>query len=130
MIKTYKGLKSKADKLFSEVIRSIGYCESCLRTKDEVQLQCAHICSRRFNATRCDTRNAYSLCARCHRYYTDHPREFSHFITRTWAQEYYDTVHTKTDPANVEKVDWNERIEWLKRIKNNELTLKEARELE
>lgn len=124
-VKRYKGTKAKADKLFSEVIRSIGYCESCGSSD---WLQCAHINSRRFNATRCDTRNAFSLCASCHRKYTDFPREFSRFITTTWAQRYYDDMYQKSRTAT--KVDWNERIEFLTRIKKGEITLSEAREME
>lgn len=124
-VKTYKGKKAKADKLFSEIIRSIGYCESCGGNN---WLQCAHINSRRFNSTRCDTRNAFSLCASCHRKYTDFPREFSHFITTTWAQKYYDDMYQKSRTAT--KVDWQERIDFLTRIKQGELTLEEAREME
>lgn len=124
-VKRYKGTKAKADKLFSEVIRSIGYCESC---GSEKWLQCAHINSRRFNATRCDTRNAFSLCASCHRKYTDFPREFSRFITTTWAQSYYDDMYQKSRTAT--KVDWDERIEFLTRIKKGEITLDEARRQE
>lgn len=132
-VKTYKGLKAKADKLFSEVIRSVGYCEA--QGHDNVncspQLQCMHIISRRFNATRCDTRNAFSGCAAHHRFYTDHPRQFSRFITNTWAQEHYDHIYDKSrDSSAGKRVDWNERIEFLTRIKNQELTLQQARDME
>jgi hypothetical protein len=132
-IKTYKGLKAKADKLFSEVIRSTGYCEA--QGFDGVQcsnqLQTMHIISRRFNATRCDTRNAFSGCAAHHRFYTDHPRQFSRFITETWAQEYYDHVYGKSrDPSAGKKVEWEERIDFLTRIKSNEITLQQARDQE
>jgi len=124
-LKTYKGLKAKADKLYSEVIRSVGYCESCNGTH---YLQTAHINSRRFNATRCDTRNAYCLCAKCHRFYTDHPREFSKFITETWHQKVYEEVFRKSRTPT--KVDWQERVDFLTRIKKGELTLNQAREME
>ena len=127
-IKRYKGAKAKADKLFSEVIRSIGRCEDCGSTR---YLQCAHIISRRFNSTRCDTRNAFSLCASCHRKYTDFPREFSKFITRTWAQDYYDFILVKArDPKAGKYVDWDERIEFLTKIKTGEMTLGQARDRE
>lgn len=129
-LKTYKGAKAKADKLFSEAIRSVGYCEAegygdkpCTP-----QLQCMHIISRRFNSTRTDTRNGMAGCAAHHRYFTDHPREFSHFITDTWASQYYDQIYAKSQIS--QKIDWQARIDLLKRIKSGELSLTEARESE
>lgn len=132
-VKTYKGAKAKADKLFSEVIRSVGYCEA--EHWDEVrcspQLQTMHIVSRKYSATRCDTRNAIAGCAAHHRYFTDHPRQFSRFITTSPVQPYYETVwRNSRDSALGKKVDWNERVEFLLRVKNNEITLAEAREME
>jgi hypothetical protein len=127
-VRRYKGLKSKADKLFSEIIRSVGYCEAEGLGKCSYQLQCAHIISRRYNAVRTDTRNAFSLCAGHHRHYTDHPREFSRFITGTWANKYYDSIYAKSQ--TYQKVDWQERIDFLNRVKSGELSLSEARELE
>lgn len=129
-VKTYKGLKAKADKLFSEIVRSTGYCEAenYNHVKCSQQLQCMHINSRRYNATRCDTRNAFSGCAAHHRFFTDHPREFSRFITTTWAADHYDQMYQASRIAT--KVDWNERITFLERIKKGEITLNEARNLE
>jgi hypothetical protein len=130
-LKTYRGDKAKADKLFSEVIRMPGYCEAEGKrwgTCSFKQLQCAHIISRRFNSVRTDTRNAFCLCAGHHRRFTDHPREFSHFITDTWAADFYDAVYAKSQM--VIKVNWSERIEFLKQVKQGELTLQEARNME
>lgn len=127
-VKRFKGAKAKADHLYSEVIRSVGECENCGKSTG-VQLQCAHIISRRYSATRTDLRNAFCLCAGCHRRYTDFPREFSHFITDTWAAGFYDAVYAKAQPNT--KVDWEERVEFLKDIKRalteGEITLAEAR---
>lgn len=124
-LKTYKGLKGKADKLFSEIIRSLGYCEKCGGNN---WLQTAHIISRRYNSVRTDTRNAFCLCASCHRHFTDHPREFSHFISDTWAANFYDDLYTKSQISA--KVDWESRIELLKRILAGELSIADARESE
>lgn len=124
-VKRYKGAKAKADKLFSEIIRTIGYCENCGKTE---WLQCAHINSRRFNATRVDIRNAFCLCASCHRFYTDYPREFSHFITDTWAADYYDQMFH--DSRTGTKVNWDDELDNLKAIKaelDSGKTLKEIR---
>lgn len=119
-IKSAKGAKVKCDVLFSKHIRSIGYCENCYKKAGEVQLQCAHINSRRFSATRTLLMNAFSLCAGCHRYYTDFPREFSRFITRTWAQEYYDQVF-QLSRTNT-KMDWIAQYEYLKELTKEPLT--------
>lgn len=116
-VKRFKGAKAKCDKLFSEIIRSIGECEAAGYAPGPCssQLQCMHIISRRFSNTRTDLRNAFSGCAAHHRYYTDHPREFSKFITETWAQDYYDQVYQKSQGLG--KVDWDEEYERLKTIK-------------
>lgn len=116
-VKRYKDAKAKCDKLFSEIIRSIGECEAAGYAPGACsnQLQCMHIISRRFSNTRTDLRNAFSGCAAHHRYYTDQPREFSRFITQTWAQEYYDHIYRKSQ--EVGKVNWDDEYERLKEIK-------------
>lgn len=119
-IKSAKGDKHKCDVLFSKHIRSIGYCENCFRKDNEVQLQCAHINSRRFSATRTLLLNAFCLCAGCHRYYTDYPREFSRFITGTWAQEHYDQVF-QLSRTNT-KMNWTEQLKYLKELTKEPLT--------
>lgn len=133
-VKRYKGAKAKCDKLFSEIVRSLGECEAAGYAPGPCssQLQCMHIISRRFSATRTDLRNAFSGCAAHHRFYTDHPREFSRFITETWAQEYYEHVFRKAQGLG--KVDWDVELERLKELKklitSGELTLDRARERE
>lgn len=108
-----KGSKGKATKLHSELVRSIGYCENCGSTQN---LQAAHIVGRKYSATRTLICNAYCLCASCHRRYTDWPRDFSHFITTTPAQKYYDEMAFIAKSNN--KVDWDERLEILKSYKD------------
>jgi hypothetical protein len=129
-VKRYKGAKAKADELFSKIIRAQGSCEA--EGKDgrrcSNQLQTAHIVTRKRSATRTDTRNAFCLCFAHHRWYTDYPRAFSQFITDTWAQYYYELVYRKSITPT--KVDWEERVEFLKPIYEGKLSLKEARELE
>lgn len=129
-VKRYKNAKGKADKLFSEIIRSRGYCEAegFDDRRCTPQLQTAHIVTRKRSATRTDTRNAFCLCFGHHRWFTDMPRQFSRFITHTWAQPYYDAVYQRS--VTPTKVDWLERVSFLERIKSGELTLDEARKLE
>jgi len=132
-VKRRKGIKAKADKLFSEVIRSVGYCEAkgFDKVKCSQQLQCMHIISRRFNATRCDLRNAFSGCAAHHRYFTDHPKQFSEFVDTTWAKEYYDQMYRRSRDSAIGKlVDWDERVALFTDIKEDRITLKEARKIE
>jgi 5-methylcytosine-specific restriction endonuclease McrA len=82
-------LKRKATTLHSMVVRArAGYaCERC-GTVDG-QLQCAHIVSRRYTATRCDPFNAWCLCAACHRRLTEHPDEHVQFAYATRGEAGY-----------------------------------------
>lgn len=57
---------TKLDKLFSQKVRSKGFCERCGK---ESNLQCAHIYSRRNKRLRWDFENALCLCAGCHLYW-------------------------------------------------------------
>ncbi len=107
-----RGFKGKCDKLFSQRVRSLGYCEKCGKTEPGVQLQTAHIISRRYSATRCDLENAYCLCAGCHRFYTLWPREFSHFITEHTGSAKYDELKLKAE--QVTKVNWEDKYKELK----------------
>lgn len=132
-VKRNKGAKGKADRLFSLAVRSIGYCEA--EGWDDIkcssQLQAMHIISRKYNATRCDFRNAFCGCAAHHRYFTDHPRQFSRFITSTWAQKYYDKMWERSRDSSLGKqVDWDERIALAEDVLAERITLEEAREIE
>jgi hypothetical protein len=129
-VKRQRGAKGKADDIFSEVIRSFGSCEAegYAGRRCTNQLQAAHIITRGRSATRTDTRNAFSLCFGHHRFFHDYPREFSRFISGTWAQEYYDHLYEKSITPT--KVNWQERVDFLKRIKDGEISIKEARSLE
>lgn len=93
-------LKNKADRLFSEFIRSQGVCEWCGRSNN-VQLQCAHIFSRRYLVTRWEPINAVCLCAGCHRKAHDQPVEFTEFVKEYLGEEIYNelrhTAKTKVD---------------------------------
>lgn len=73
-------LKRRATSLHSQYVRARdGRCVRCGRT--DGQLQCAHVFSRRYAATRTDERNAACLCATCHRYLTENPYEHVLFFT-------------------------------------------------
>lgn len=105
-----KGQKAKADKLFSELIRSRGRCERCGTTHN---LQCAHIISRRFLATRCDPQNAVCLCAGCHHYMTDHPADWGRFVEEYMGFNAYDALLLKSKVSG-KGWDWQADIARLK----------------
>lgn len=106
---TPRGYKKKADDLFSKIIRSKGLCARCGKGQ---HLQCAHIVSRRFSATRCDLRNALCLCAGCHHYFTDHPVEFGRFVIDRIGDKLYNQLTAKAHKPT--KVDWKLTYEELK----------------
>ena len=76
-----KPIEKQADRLFAAFIRArdgrcvIGNPAGDLRDRSECwgELECAHLLSRRFMATRWDPRNAVALCEGHHRYMTEHP---------------------------------------------------------
>ena len=91
------GKRGKATRLHAEVVRARGRCEAkgwngltCSK-----QLQCAHIISRRYAATRCDPTNAYCMCAAHHRYFTEWPYEFHRFIEATIGPNAYDDLRAR-----------------------------------
>lgn len=113
-IKKYKGAKGKCDVLFSKIIRQRSSCERC-GSKD--WLQTSHIISRRFSATRTDIENAQCLCAKCHRFFTDHPVEFGRWVFESIGEDAYDRLKRKSEA--VTKTDWDAELERLKKIYEN-----------
>lgn len=138
-----KGDKGKATKLHSVIIRSQGICESCDyecpcpdKWKHNVcKLQAAHIQGRTASNTRTQLRNAFCLCASCHRKFTDQPLTFSRFVTGTWAQEHRQTLIELSRPmVTGQKMDWEWELDRLKEVKkrllSGETTLREERDNE
>lgn len=126
------GLKAKATKLHSQVIRSIGACERC---GGDNSLQCAHIISRRYNAVRTDLRNAFCLCASCHRFFTDHPVNFARFVKERIDDKLYDQLNQMAhDGVKANDEFWEERVlflqDILRQLNEETITLMEAREYE
>jgi len=61
------------------MIRSKGYCESCLENGESVRLEAAHICGRTYRTTRWGCiidgkydSNGICLCTACHQQYDRH----------------------------------------------------------
>jgi hypothetical protein len=106
-----RGAKKRADVLFSRLIRSRGRCEHCGGTEN---LQCAHIISRRFSATRVMSENALCLDAKCHHHFTDHPVEFGRWVISYIGEDAYDVILRKAMLPS--KVDWAAEVERLKAL--------------
>lgn len=88
---TNAALVKRADKLFSLWVRSHGACVSG-REKHSGPLQCAHGISRRYRATRWDSRNAFSLCAGCHMFFTHRPLEWTDWLVRRLGATVYESL--------------------------------------
>lgn len=111
-----KGAKGKADKLFSQLIRSRGACESC-GERDYAKLQCAHVIRRAYNATRVDTDNAFCLCWTCHRRFTDWPLEFAAFVVSKIGTDAYESLRLKAEAGRkVSEAYWLAECERLKSL--------------
>lgn len=104
-----KGNKGAATKLHSKIVRTLGYCERC-GNEDYSKLQAAHIIGRKYGATRTRLTNALCLCASCHAFFTDHPREFSKYVTTTWAQDFYEHNFELTQM----NLKFGQKTYWLK----------------
>lgn len=103
-----KGLRGKATKLHSELVRSRGACENCGGT---AHLQCAHIIGRRYAATRTDPANAFCLDARCHMRFTEHADEWMAFVDATIGRPEYARLKAKAlAGVKANDVFWHERI--------------------
>lgn len=85
-----KSQKTKADKLFSLKIRSIGKCQ--LAGLDQItcggNLQCMHVLGRANHALRWSEENALSGCQAHHVFYTNHPWEFQELIREEFPIKY------------------------------------------
>ena len=141
MVAYGRGDKGKATKLHSTLIRSIKECERCgyqcpcnrddLTHGRDCKLETAHIITRSRSATRTLLNNAYCLCSSCHRFFTDWAREFSRYITDTFAQDLYEDMKRMANTPT--KVDWSLELERLKNIEikdRNSLILERSKEWE
>lgn len=115
-----RGPRAKATRLHSQVVRARGTCQRCGRSSG-VQLQCAHLISRRYAATRTDETNAWCLCAACHRRLTEHPDEHMAFVGETVGLAVFEALKAKA-LAGVKANDafWLSECERLTALLNKE----------
>jgi len=105
--------KNKSDRLFSKHVRSLGWCQNCGES-DYTKLQCAHWISRRYSWTRTYSDNAFCLCAKCHRLFTDHPTEFSRWAINQRGEATYQTILERSQTRT--KFDWHAELERLESL--------------
>ena len=106
-----KTAKNKATALHSKIVRARGRCEACQGSEP---LQCAHIVSRRFSATRTRLDNAFCLCAGCHMRFTEWPLEFAQFTIGRIGQKHYEEL--RYSAYNGTAPDWHKEVERLSAI--------------
>lgn len=128
-----KGRHLKATDLARKLWRTVGYCEYCGKTRNQVQLQGAHIFGvGAYPRLRDDLRNGLSLCASDHRRFTSDPIAFTDWIRTTKYAKYFPDLKAKN--LIHKKRFWDERLEELrgfeKQLERGEVTLDELREKE
>ncbi len=111
-----KGPRGKADALFSKLVRSSGVCVGC-GERDYSKLQCCHVVSRRYSATRTDIANAVVGCWVCHRRWTDHPDEWMDFVaTHIGLAEYLRLKQKALEGGKFGKTFWEAEVVRLKEL--------------
>lgn len=103
--KSAQAAKRKATELHAKIVRARGACESCGKTTN---LQCAHLVSRRYSATRTDLNNAFCLCAGCHMRFTEWPLEFHRFVVNRIGERAYEILRLKAEAGGAP--DWHDEV--------------------
>ena len=108
-----KTAKNKADILFSKMIREHGQCMAQGYGPRDCtpRLEAAHWISRRYNHIRTDFDNAFSLCSSHHRWFTDHPTEWSRFAISLRGEDTYQRLLEASQKTT--KFDWISELERL-----------------
>jgi len=113
-------LKKKIDKLYSEIIRSKGYCERCGKSGP---LNAHHVIGRRNLATRWDLRNGICLCVGCHKFNKNSAHEDPvHFIEwfKTYRPDDYKYLLKKKNEINLYTIyELEEIYEKLREVKDD-----------
>lgn len=89
-------LKKRCDVEFSRRIRETGFCYRC---GSRAHIQCAHIVSRSYVATRWDFDNALPLCRACHVFFTYRPIEWKQWVNETFGNKRYEEMEARAQTA-------------------------------
>ncbi len=104
-----------ADALFSKLVRSVGYCEMAgtFGTECKGVLQCSHIMSRRYQATRFARMNAICACQAHHWRTTNYPLEWEDWCREQLGNAIYDELRREALAGG--RVDYKTLIPDLRR---------------
>lgn len=82
------------DTLWSQSVRSIGYCEKCGKNEN---LQAHHIFSRKHKSTRWEIENGVCLCFHCHIFWAHkEAKEFMDWIIEKCGEQLIDRLSNKS----------------------------------
>lgn len=104
-----KGAKGRADRLWSELIRSRGMCERCGAVRG--QFDAAHIIRRARQGTRCDPLNGWCLCRRCHGIVDmdgNRNPEYLALVDRTIGVDGFTQLQQKANDAECQRIPTHE----------------------
>ena len=104
-------LRRKADRLFSLAVRERDGNE-CRHCGEHYRPQCAHIVSRRYDATRWSLDNAVCLCARCHMKFTHDPLGWEDWVNERFGKKRLRSLKVRARQG-VAKVDLEAVVEAL-----------------
>lgn len=117
--KSIKTIKAKLDKLWSEIIRSKGYCEICGTTAN---LNAHHIISRHNKILRWDLQNGICLCVSCHKFSThsvhNDPLGFMEFFKKKNPEDYKYLKNKKNQIAHYTISDYEEIYQNLLEVRD------------
>jgi hypothetical protein len=111
-----KGPRGKALRLHSVVVRARGACENC---GDDYypNLQCAHVVTRKRNATCTDETAAFCLCKGCHLRFTHDALEWVRFVDRKLGAGTHDEIQFRSKAGiKANAAHWEAEIERLTRL--------------
>lgn len=99
---------SKADKLFSRLIRTLAdwTCERCFTRYEPptTSLHCSHFHGRGKKSVRFDRDNAAALCHGCHRFFTSFPEYHRQFFIHRLGEERFNKLLLRANyPAKVDE---------------------------
>ena len=95
--------ENKLDKIYSELIRKYGRCLRCDKVNN---LQCSHIHSRTKMSVRWDLKNAFCLCAGCHKYWWHlHPIDAAEFTKQKLGDYEYAQLNARANSIKKWTID-------------------------
>ena len=116
---TKRSVTKKLDKIFSEIVRSIGKCQNCPKTEP---LNSAHIFSRANRSVRWSFLNSICLCVKCHFYFHQNPLLFAIFVKDELGEEKYNELVVKA--RTIKKWTLDEMLELYEELKKMKTNLK------